>query len=125
MTFRAQLSLLERSLLEEGWGHVEESQHGFLSSRIVCPDWGERLTCGKPGEWARVDPVSARVGWGCSPVKPSCLYFAQAKSSRNRETKKMCLYDLCEAQGQGKQINGDVKSKWGRWHQLGRDMKEA
>lgn len=48
-----------------------KSQHGCLPSGIVCPDWGGRLACGKPGEWARVDPVSARVGWGCSPVKPS------------------------------------------------------
>ena len=36
----------------------------------------------------------------------------------------MCLYDLCEVQGQEKQINGDVKSKWGWCHQLGRDMRE-
>ena len=52
---------------------------------------------------------------------PGCILLRQNHLETN---KQMCLYDLCEVQGQGKQINGDVKSNWGWWHQLGRDMRE-
>ena len=57
----------------------------------------------------------------------SCLVvFCSGKIIQKQTNKqKMWLCGVYEVQGQGDQINGDVKSKWGRWHRLGRDMRES